>query len=86
MTQVAKFNFDYTSTALGARWFRFERRGGKCGCAAFSFKIGGRARSLSLAGELVEPCRSVEVILLKRDTGKKADIHFSDFKNLFIWL
>ncbi len=29
MTPVAKFNFDYTSTSLGARWFRFERGGGK---------------------------------------------------------
>ncbi len=28
MTPVAEFNFDYTSTSLGARWYRFERRGG----------------------------------------------------------
>jgi hypothetical protein len=53
MTSVAKFNFDYTSTALGARWFRFERRGGKCGAAAFSSppcnysRFGGRAKSRS---------------------------------------
>ena len=44
MTPDAEFNFDYTSTwfdlahqpSLGVRWYRFERKGGKCGSAAFS--------------------------------------------------
>jgi hypothetical protein len=27
MTPVAEFNFDHTSTSLGVRWYRFDRRG-----------------------------------------------------------
>ena len=36
MTPDAEFNFDYTSTSLGVRWYRFERKGGICGAAAYS--------------------------------------------------
>jgi hypothetical protein len=50
---VAEFNFDHTSTSLGVRWYRFERRGGKCDATAFTsppfnnLKSGGRAKSRS---------------------------------------